>query len=48
MYIQVAQTVGDDAQVVVAKSGNTVAVILIELSDLLTGHLVVEDVIRFV
>ena len=41
--VQVAQTVGDDTQVVVAQSWDSVVVVLEELSYLIARHLLVVD-----
>ena len=48
LVIEVAQTVGDDAQVVVAQARDTVAVVLIELSDLFACDVIIDDIIGLI
>ena len=48
LVVEIVKTVGDDAQIVVVQARDTVAVVLVELPDLLASHLVVEGVVGLV
>ena len=46
--VEVSQTVGDNAQVVITEAGDAVGVVFIELPYLITRYILVNDVIGFV